>query len=367
MVCIKKEILEKLKLHIEKNFRRKKFVGKIKFGFFDANNADKSIIATDENVLAAISNKNGEVLWRKVFESDTSRGEIKYLYVSKNSKNVASQSGDENPFDLITVSGNDPILFRGWDFNNGHLIWEWSLTPTSSNSQDSEYFYNEFNMYHVVPVWNSHLELTQYHASSGHQTKATTSRISAGWITKERCVQSSQYFACVVKDQLLVLDLLADQNNVRTKAIESPSSSIKVLKGQENFVQVGRQVISLEDLQIIFDNRNDVELYMMDNHLIQLVQKDGSVQIISDDQELSILSELPETLDNNIKIIATKCKPKRENVGQLACRFLLSTDDGAIALAQQGKTNFVYLYMNQYVLNKFFFLQERLNGFGKKL
>lgn len=330
------------------NFRRKKFIGKVKFGEFDPTNAEKSIVATDENVLAAISSKNGEILWRKVFESDNSRGEIKFLHVTKNSKSVTSHLNEQSPFDLITVNGNNPILFRGWNINNGDLIWEWSITPTTLNPENSEFFFddtNDANIYHVLPVWNSHIELTEYHASTGQQSKVATSRISAGWITKDRCVLSSQYYVCVVKEQLLVLDVLAEKNNIRSKAIESPNSSIKVIRGRKNFVQVGKQIISLEDLSVLHENSNNAEIYMDNANLIQLTQEAKNLKIITDDQELTEMSDLPETLNNNLVIVATKCKPKRESINQLACRFLLTTDDGALALVQLGKQTKYLLFI----------------------
>ncbi|KAG5679078.1 hypothetical protein PVAND_008673 [Polypedilum vanderplanki] len=319
---------------------RKKFVGKIKFGHFDATNADKAIIATDENVLAAISSKNGDILWRKVFEKENTRGEIKFLHVTKNSKSVTSYN-EQNPFDVITVNGYNPILFRGWDMNNGNLIWEWAITPTTTNPEESMFFFNEFNIYHVLPVWNSHIEVTEYHASTGQPTKSTSSMISAGWINKDRCVLSSQYFACVVKEQLLVLDLLAETNNIRTKALESPATLIKVLRGQDNYIQVGRQVISLDDLKIVFENRDDDEVYIENSNILKLTQSNKNLKITSDEQEVTELNDLPETLDNNLQIITSKCKPKRENPNQLACRLLVSTDDGALALIQQGKIKWI--------------------------
>ena len=302
--------------------------------------ADKAIVVTEENVLAAISAKTGDILWRRVLETDDSRGDVKFLYVTKDSKNVASLTNEGDPFGIITVSGSYPILFRGWDISNGNLAWEWSIMPTSADAQDSMFFFKDTNIYHVLPVWNSHIELTVYHASSGRQSTATTSKITAGWITKDKCVLSSNYFACLVKDQLLVLDLLAEQNNIRTKAVDASANEISVVRGQEGFVQVGRQVISLKDLQVVFENRKLANLYM-DTNLIQLVKEKKDVKIMSEDQELTILSDIPETLDNNLQILSVKCKPKRDNLSQLACRFLLTTDDGAIAVAQQNKIKWI--------------------------
>lgn len=321
-------------------FRRQRFIGKVKFSQFDSVTADKAIVVTEENVLAAISSKNGDILWRRILETEPTRGNVNFLYVTRDSKNIVSRSSDTDPFGIITASGSNPILFRGWDINNGNLAWEWSITPTSENAENSQYFFKEANIYHVVPVWNSHIEITEYQASTGQQRSATTSKVTAGWITKEKCLLSSNYFACLVKDQLLVLDLLAEQNNIRTKAIETPTSEIKLVPGREGFVEVGRQVISLADLQVVFENRQSANIFM-DTNIIQLVKEKKNVKIISDNQELTLLSDITETLDNNLKIISMKCKPKKDNVGQLACRFLLSTDDGAIALAQQNKIKWV--------------------------
>lgn len=321
-------------------FRRRKFVGKVKFAFFDAPNAERTIVATEENVLAAISSKNGDILWRKVFETENSRGEIKFLHVTRDSRNEVSV--DQDPYDIITVSGFNPIQFRGWDVNTGNLAWEWSIIPTSADkTEDSQYFVKDSSIYHVLPVWNSHIELTEYHVSTGQQSKAITSKITAGWLTKERCVLSAQYFACVVKDQLLVLDLLANSNNVQTKSLENPSITIAALRGREGFIQVGKQVFSLKDLQVVFENRMDDEVYM-DNSLMQMSRERMDLKITSENQELTEVTDIPETLDNNLKIIAVKCKPKRDSTSQLACRFLLSTDDGALALVQQGIIFFIF-------------------------
>lgn len=310
-------------------------MGKIKFAYFDAPNAEKTIVATDENVLAAISNKNGEILWRKIFETENSRGEIKFVQVTRgNTRNILSE--DQDPYDIVTVAGHNPIIFRGWEINGGNLVWEWSIIPTAENAENSQFFLKDSQIYHVLPVWGSHIELTEYHVSTGQQAKQTTSKISAAWISKERCKLSLQYFVCLVKEQLLVLNLLANQNNIRTRNLNNPTSSIQLINGKEGFIQVGGQVISLESLEVIFENHKNNQLFM-DNTIIQLTQERMDIKIIADNQELTEVTDIPETLDNNLKIIAVKCKPKKDSANQLACRFLVSTDDGAFALVQQGK------------------------------
>lgn len=291
--------------------------------------ADKAIVATEENVLAALSSKTGEILWRRIFETDDSRGEIKFLHVSREQRNVVNRNGDPDPFGIITVSGHNPALIRGWDINTGNLAWEWPLVAIGDNSH-GKYFFKDSYIHHVMPVWGSHIEVTEYHASTGQPKTSKSSRISAGWISEKNCVFTSQYFTCLVKEQLLVLDILANENNVRTKPIQGSSVSIV----GEGFVKVGRQIISLDNLQVSLESDANV---FVDERSYQLIQNGNEIKITSENQDLSTISDIPETLDNNLKIIAAKCKPKKDSSSQLVCRFLLSTCDGAVTLVQQGK------------------------------
>lgn len=291
-------------------------------------------------MLASLSAKTGDIQWRRIFESEKSRGNIKFLYVNREARNVVSSRNEEaDPFGIVTVTGDHPVSFRGWDINTGNLLWEWSLVPVGDNT-DGTYFFKDSYIYHVIPVWGSHLEVTEYHASTGQQRTSKSSRISAGWISREKCVFTSSYFTCLVKDQLLVLDILATDNNVRTKAIQDSSSALTVVKGTEGFVQVGRLVISLNDLQVVLENRNNANVFM-DERLYQLTQSGKDVKISAESQELSSITDIPETLDNNLHIVASKCKSKRDAANQLVCRFLLSTDDGAITMVQQGKFKWI--------------------------
>lgn len=290
-------------------------------------------------MLGSLSAKTGEIQWRRIFESEDSRGDIKFLYVNPEPRQVVGRHEEADPFGIVTVTGDSPALFRGWDTNTGNLLWEWSLTPIGDNTH-GVYFFADSYIHHVMPVWGSHLEVTEYHASTGQQKTSKSSRISAGWIARDKCVFTSSYFTCLVKDQLLVLDILATDNNVRTKAIQDTSSTLSVVRGAAGYVQVGRQVISLVDLQVVLENRANANVYM-DERLYQLTQTGRDVKITADSQELSALADIPETLDNNLQIIALKCKTKRDAASQLVCRFLLATDDGAITMVQQNKFKWI--------------------------
>lgn len=294
-------------------------------------------MATDENVLAAVSSRDGEIIWRRVLETDI-RGDIQFLHVTRDSSSKSVTRGDEEAFGVVTVSGLNPVLFRGWNVKTGNLVFEWSITPLTENDS-SQYFIKDSKIFHVLPVWKSHIELTEYQLNSGQQESSTTKKIKAGWITKDNCLLSGESFACVTKNQLLVLDLLENEKNLRTKTIEADVATIQNVRGQEGFVQVGRQVVSLKDLEVVFDNRNNANLFK-DQNLIQLVKDGETVKIVMDGQELTTLSDIPKTLDNDLQIYSTKCKPKKDS-NQLVCRFLLSTDDGALALVQQSKVKWI--------------------------
>lgn len=174
--------------------------------------------------MAALSVKNGEILWRKVFEK-SDRGDIQLLHVLSDPSKINRDN------DIITISGTAPALVRGWDANTGNLDFEWSLSPTT-NSDNTLWFYDNLYVYHVVLVYNSHIELTAYFGSTGQQVNPTTVKISAAWISPERCVLAAPFYACAIKDQLIAIDLTSDNNELLTKKLnrDSSSESIRILK-----------------------------------------------------------------------------------------------------------------------------------------
>lgn len=189
-------------------------MGAIRDGAFYGATADQIIVATDENVLAALNAKTGGIAWRKVLEKGD-RGSIRLLHVPTNWER--SGGADE---ELITVSGSSPALIRGWTARTGNIEWEWTLTPTSPlAAANALWFYDTLYLYHVVPVFGSHLELTAYFASTGQQVKQTTTRIAAAWIADESCVLAGSVYACVVKSQVVGIDLIADSNELLTKPL----------------------------------------------------------------------------------------------------------------------------------------------------
>lgn len=218
-------------------------MGEIRDGAFYGPTPDQIIVATEENVLAALNAKTGSILWRKVLEKGD-RGSIRMLHVPKN----LDRSGVSDE-ELITVSGSSPALIRGWNARTGNIEWEWTLTPTTALAATNAFwFYDTLYLYHVVAVFGSHLELTAYFASTGQQVKATTTRISAAWIEQDSCVLASTVYACVVKGKVIGIDLIAESNELLTKPLTDGDYAGKKpvsLKGADATIVLGEDIYAL--------------------------------------------------------------------------------------------------------------------------
>lgn len=213
------------------------------------------MVSTRENVVASLCPKTGDILWRQVFESGA-RGSIKLLQLSSAAANAdstaAARAGSSHGFDLLTVQGHAPALIRGWNSNTGHLEWEWSLMPLQTEKAiNALWFYHNSLLYHVLPVWQSHLEVTQYFATSGQAT-GNTAKIFSPWIIQEKCVLSGVYFTCADGTQLTSLDLTNNEPKVISKALLQPIKSLEVSTSILNLTHRKNYLIFLRRLLMAF-------------------------------------------------------------------------------------------------------------------
>lgn len=331
-------------------FRKQNYVGKLKFAYFDVSSNERIIAATEENVLVAFYAKTGDILWRQVFERDI-RGDIKFLHVNTDPKGVASPQSSAIATDVITVSGTNPSIVRSWNANTGNLVSEWFLTPNApERAEHGFWFHSENYLHHVIPVWGSHLEVTGYHPFTGQQRKTTSSKLLASWIAPENCVLAKPFYACLVGNQLLAVDLTSEYNaELFSKALlEGNVGPIKSIRGLEAAIILGNEIISLRKQTIstkIHDQAtvyNDRFINYNQNIMLQATVHDTSIKVTatnleSGEQFGEINSEtfFPETMGAP-EIYAVKCRTKPD-AQPLACRILLSTADGAIVLLQAGK------------------------------
>uniref|UniRef100_A0A182YG21 DNA-directed RNA polymerase subunit beta n=1 Tax=Anopheles stephensi TaxID=30069 RepID=A0A182YG21_ANOST len=341
---------------------RQQYVGKIVDGAFDTSSVDRIIVATESNVLAAISAKTGDIIWRQVLENGP-RGTVKLLHVTTPSSTGARLNrGVNSGYDVITVTGSNPALIRGWNSNLGTLEWEWSLTPTVAEESAAEavWFEHDGLLYHVVPVWGSHLEVTPYQAVSGQQARSTTSRIAAGWIAKDRCVLAGTFYACGIKEQLLALDLAADASStVVSKPLGSEAvGSPRAVRGEPAVIQNGRYYSLRNDQKLVFGARDAalVDRMVLEGEPVLLqgtVDRTNSKLTINAYRLRDLVRFDPIEFSTDFgdalgdpELVSIRCKQSSgggsSKVGAgLVCRVLLSTEDGAIVLVQQGKIKWV--------------------------
>lgn len=195
--------------------------------------------------MASLCPRTGQLLWRQVLEL-APRGDLKlmrYLSLERFRERNALELNQDGQvyYDIITVQGHAPALIRGWHFQSGgHLDWEWSLMPLQPNLAEKAFWiynYGEEILYHVLPVWQSHLEITQYRANTG-QVKGNTVKLTVPWIQEDRCVVTGVYLVCLNAEeeaetfQLFAIDITAVSPKIYTKVlnVSKASQSLQVLE-----------------------------------------------------------------------------------------------------------------------------------------
>ncbi|CAB3376133.1 Hypothetical predicted protein [Cloeon dipterum] len=138
---------------------RQRYIGKIRFAAFDAvSGTRKILVATEQNVLAALHPKSGNILWQQVLEKDES---VQHMHVGK---------------ELVSVSGGPRVHVRAWDKTNGLLAWEWSLSQ--QQSARARWAVDKGRLYHVVPL-DGQLEVSAFSLESGFDLGSR--RLAAPW------------------------------------------------------------------------------------------------------------------------------------------------------------------------------------------
>ena len=310
-------------------------MGKIRDAHFPSYTNELLLATTEENVVTALLPKTGDILWRQILEKDP-RGRIQF-----------SASFTENSVPtFLTVNGvGNPSLVRGWDPMNGNLLWEWSLTLANPERVEAEYwFYDNLMLYHVLAFWGSHLEVTQYMASSGQQLKSGTSRITTPWIVKDACVLAKPFFVCGIKSQILAVNLVSDNGELFSKPLlDEIKAPIQAIKGAEAAVLVNGAIMSLRGDTItsrpLPNARTFVESVNDEKILLQVVSTEKEFSLSASNfetgEEISELTaKIPLTsVMGAASIKAVKCRKKMDAV----CIILLDTEDDSLVLVHKGQ------------------------------
>ncbi|XP_012231716.1 ER membrane protein complex subunit 1 isoform X2 [Linepithema humile] len=328
---------------------RQNYVGKIKFASFDTvSTAKKIIVATEENVIAALNLKSGQILWRRVLEKGYG-GRIRTL-------------GGVADGDLISVSGGVPAIVRAWDLATGHILNEWPIAePNTDRIKDVKWHIKDGTLHHILPIYNSGVEVTSYDTKTGEKLK--TRRVSAPFISQEtECVLAAPYLACLKGDSSVAVVFLvhlfdsnAQPQSVTINAIfgagtQGPYKLESVL-GEEPVISINADnyqrkrilVVGEPLIPIQRDIAGDATLYVVsvDNQkvLLETAYKNGKIEIAASDLLSSTpLPDLSATLAHasvqSPTIMASVCPRQTKGV---TCRHLLSSQDHSTALLQHNK------------------------------
>ncbi|KAF7668637.1 hypothetical protein LDENG_00296220 [Lucifuga dentata] len=130
---------------------RQQYVGKVRFAYFDTQvqSSKKVILATEQNVFAALNIRTGELLWRHV-----------------------DKTGPEGNIDALLLHGQDAVLvvgngrmLRSWEINIGGLNWE--IVLDSGSFQSACFVGQQDSVKYVAVLKKSAISL--HYLSNGHQ------------------------------------------------------------------------------------------------------------------------------------------------------------------------------------------------------
>ncbi|XP_034174844.1 ER membrane protein complex subunit 1 isoform X2 [Osmia lignaria lignaria] len=328
---------------------KQNYVGKIKFASFDTVSAAKKIIvATEENVIAALNLKSGQILWRRVLEKGCA-GHIRAL-------------GGVTDGDLVSVSGGVPALVRAWDLATGHILHEWPIAEQNPDRiKDVKWHIKDGTLHHILPIYNSGVEVTSYDSKTGDKLK--TRRVSAPFITQEtECVLAAPYLVCLKGDSSLAVPFLVHLfdtnsqpqsvtiNTIFGAGAQGPYHLESVL-GEESVVSISaddnqrKRILLVGEVPVPVqrDIPGDAKLYIVsvDNEkvLLETTYKNGVTEISA--TELLTSKPLPNlsvSLAHNSllspTIMASVCPRQAKGV---TCRHLLASEDHSVSLLQHNK------------------------------
>ncbi|XP_012260554.2 ER membrane protein complex subunit 1 isoform X1 [Athalia rosae] len=332
---------------------RQNYVGKIKFASFDTVSAAKKIIvATEENVVAALNLKSGQILWRRVLEQGCA-GRVRIM-------------GGVADGDLVTVSGGVPAIVRAWDLASGHIRNEWTLAEQNPERIEDVMWHIKYGtLHHILPIYHSGVEVTSYDSKTGEKLK--TRKVSAPFINEDTmCVLAAPYLACLngadSLARLFIVHLFDPNAQLQSVTIntifgagEQGPYKLELVPGDEPVVSVSadngqkKRVLNIGDESIPI--RNDISgetaLYVITAEegktLLQTAYKNGAIDIAAVDLlSFSPVPNLSVGLSHNSvqapTIVASACLRQPKGTG---CRHLLSSDDHSIALVQNGRLAWV--------------------------
>ncbi|XP_012286292.1 ER membrane protein complex subunit 1 isoform X2 [Orussus abietinus] len=331
---------------------KQNYVGRIKFASFDTvSTAKKIIVATEENVVAALNLKSGQILWRRVLEQGYT-GRIHALRI------IADGS-------LISVNGGVPAIVRAWDLATGNILSEWPIAEQNPDRIGEEKWYiaEDGVVHHIMLVHSSgvKVEVKSYASLTGEKLRSKT--IPAPVISQDTsCVVAVQSLVCLRGDDslavLLNVPLFDDTaqpwmvtiNTIFGAGVQGPFQ-LTAVPGDDSVLSVSADnnqrkrivVVKESPIPIQRDISGDATLYVTladnQNILLETTYENGMTEVKA--WELESSNPIPNlsvaVLHSSLyfpTIMASVCPRQAKGI---MCRHLLSSEDHGVALLQHSK------------------------------
>uniref|UniRef100_A0A1B6KS38 ER membrane protein complex subunit 1 n=1 Tax=Graphocephala atropunctata TaxID=36148 RepID=A0A1B6KS38_9HEMI len=305
-------------------------LGKLKFSSIDLKSPSKKVfVATEENVIAGLSTKTGEILWRQILEKGDP-GAVQLMHVD---------------VEMVTVTGSGPYTVRGWNINLGNMLYEWSIA--SVRWPEVRWAVHQGKLY-VASVGQRDGEISVYNVRVGGQP--VTHSLSLPHLPDKHnvVVAGLSLVYTDMSGELLVSVPMTGNSPPSTLRLPSPAVSLTPVTGVSDqlFVRVNQHLVAISvdklrlvDFEIPSDSNIAVHSYTAEQNIIIIVQHSGKELVVSGRvlETGSPVPELSSQLSHVFPLAASHvtsvvCLTRRDKT--VTCQLLLSALDHSMAFAQ---------------------------------
>ncbi|XP_054268217.1 ER membrane protein complex subunit 1 isoform X2 [Macrosteles quadrilineatus] len=320
-------------------------LGKLKFSNFESKPPSKKVfVATEENVIAALSTKTGEIVWRQILERDDN-GKVQLLHVDG---------------EMVTVTGSGPFTVRGWNANSGSLLYEWSITTASGPSIRWSIYRGKLYLVNIV---DSQVEVSAYNLRTGGEPNSYTIPLTDFPKDQSKVALAGVnlvYISTQKANTVQAVHLTEQKNNIVSVTVPGPADSLSSVTSQADlfYVRVTSQGVGtshLISIQKEAPNRlPSINLVKegVDSHLravyqsspeqsliIKLQSIKGELAVSTHDDTGALVPELssetvPLTADapSHVEISCLSCLTRRDKT--VSCHILVSGGDHSMHMLQ---------------------------------
>lgn len=315
---------------------KQNYVGRLKFSAIDTKSSSKKVfVATEENVLAALAVKSGDIVWRQILEKAPT-GTIQLMHVDS---------------EIVTVTGVGPFLLRSWNPNFGYLHQERLIQ--AEPTEEVKWVANQNKIYQITLTRGQQAtaEIVTHTVRSDHTVVHSVvlpdlsddvNIVFAG-LNIVYVASSGELVSVSLSGQTEVLRMPIPGTVTALRTVETssdyPAVTVELLgHDSRHLVLVQPDGLKLMNVKIAITHSPAIHSLSSDTHvLIQVGRLDNDLIIQGhhvetgealDDMSVKVSHTFPLT---SATISSLFCVPRKDK--SVVCQLLLSSDDYAIIFA----------------------------------